>query len=68
MSYISHEGKSIHSMCVRVVAGENDAGTAVNLELLQCLRTTEELINKLSSEHKDLHGNVSKVGKDIDKV
>lgn len=53
---------------VHVVARENDAGAAINLELLQCLRTTEELINKLSSEHKDLHGNVSKVGKDIDKV
>lgn len=67
---ISHDWEQVDTFnkCVRVVAGESDTGAAVNLELLQSLRATEELINKLSSEHKDLHGNVSKVGKDIDKV
>ena len=49
-------------------AGENSASVSVNVELMQCLRSTEDLLKKISTEHKDLHGLVSKVGKAIDRV
>ena len=42
--------------------------TAHSLLLSARASQIKDCINKLSSDHKDLHGSVSKVGKAIDRV
>ena len=36
--------------------------------LLQCLKNVKDGVCKLSSEHKDIHGSISKVGRAVDRV
>lgn len=38
------------------------------LTLNQCLRKIRDSVSRISSEHKDMHGSVSKIGKTIDRV
>lgn len=48
---------------------ESDMLSAAHIALLnQCITKVKDNIGKLSFEHKELHGGVSKVGKAIDKV
>ena len=39
-----------------------------DIDLTQCLTKIRDTISRISSEHKELHACVSKVGKSIDKV
>ena len=57
---------------VTMVAGEmmdDEVLSAGHVAILnQCAKKVKDTVTKLSSEHKDLHSSVSKVGKAIDKV
>jgi len=45
----------------------SELSAAQSLILSQCVRKVKETLSKLSGDHKDLHGSVSKVGKAIDR-
>ena len=42
--------------------------TAQSLILSQCVRRAKDALTNLSTNHRDLHGSVSKVGKTVDRV
>ncbi len=42
--------------------------TAQTLILSQCVKRAKDTMARISVDHRDLHGNVSKVGKAIDRV
>ena len=48
--------------------GTGELSPAQTLILSQCVCKIRETLSRLSSDHKDLHGSVSKVGKAIDRV
>ena len=47
---------------------DGELNTAQTLILQQCMKRVQETLMHLSSDHRDLHGSVSKVGKAIDRV
>ena len=49
-------------------AEDSELSVAHNLILGQYQQKIKDTLVKVSSEHKDLHGSVSKVGKTIDRV
>lgn len=51
------------------VDSENeDLSPEQGILLVQCLRDVKDGVVRLSSEHKDVHGSISKIGRAIDKV
>jgi hypothetical protein len=58
-------------MCFLCSAGSTESGELTAAQILvlnQCVKKVKDTCARLSSDHKDLHGMVSKVGKAIDKV
>lgn len=49
-------------------AGNQVSQEASDIDMTQCLTKIRDTISRISSEHKELHACVSKVGKSIDKV
>ena len=55
--------------CVLLLGGELETVSPAHTALLnQCIKKIKDTGSRLSGDHKELHGMVSKVGKAIDKV
>ena len=51
------------------VANQDDEVSPVQLHLLnQSSRKVKETVSKIATEHKELHGGISKIGKAVDRV
>ncbi|XP_023213481.1 protein RMD5 homolog A-like isoform X1 [Centruroides sculpturatus] len=55
------------SPCFSSIPPEHEITPAQVMVLTQCAKKVKDVVAKLASEHRDLHGTVSKVGKAVDK-
>lgn len=54
---------------VSFVASKDDEVSPLQLHLLnQSSRQVKDTVSKLATEHKELHGGISKIGKAVDRV
>lgn len=47
---------------------DGDLSGTISLVMTQCCKRIKDTVQKLASDHKDIHSSVSRVGKAIDKV
>lgn len=47
---------------------DEDLSGTISLVMTQCCKRIKDTVQKLASDHKDIHSSVSRVGKAIDKV
>lgn len=61
-------GKLIKHSTFIISVGNGDITEAQAVILSQAIGRVKEAVTRLSTDHRDLHSSVSKVGKAIDKV
>ncbi|GFV76956.1 e3 ubiquitin-protein ligase RMND5A [Trichonephila clavipes] len=62
IEHVQNIKKEIHES-----GAENEVTAAQALILTQCYKRVKDVVASMATEHRDLHGTVSKVGKAIDK-
>lgn len=51
-----------------LIGQDAELSGTLSLVLTQCCKRIKDTVQKLASDHKDIHSSVSRVGKAIDKV
>lgn len=58
----------IHHQSFPVALQGTPLSATLSLVMSQCCRKIKDTVQKLASDHKDIHSSVSRVGKAIDRV
>ena len=57
-----------HCQCFSAALQGTPLSATLSLVMSQCCRKIKDTVQKLASDHKDIHSSVSRVGKAIDRV